>query len=291
MPDWLNALAALGTLAIGIVTLWTTARISGIEDYLRSEIGRRNSDLNVLSDRTRRLTAVAEDRSSLLEKLRSSTDRIIASSIAAQGSLISTNQELSHLNMSVRDARAQVAAASDRLLDMNKVSAGQRLVIDGLRRERLYGEEIMQLTFNVFVGDDEVNGERAYQSIISPRKTEVGSNPLLDDYRRRARSTCIGLRTINPSIPPTVPYPKAPSPPGRRDQNASGISYWMTPLQRRNWDNEQKAWSSAYSDASTRNADIAKKEEAARSEIITLAHACMCAAIVTAENPREKVCR
>lgn len=201
-PDWLNAVSALGTLAIGIVTLWTTARISGIEDYLRSEIGRRNSDLNTLSDRTRRLTAVAEDRSHLLENLRSSTDRVMASSIAAQGKLITTTQDLNYLNIKVRDAQVRLAAAYSRLTDMDKISAGQRLVIDALRRQRLYSEEIMQLTFNVFVGDDEVNGERAYQSIISPRSSDVMPNPLLDDYRRRAAGTCIGLRTINPRIPP-----------------------------------------------------------------------------------------
>jgi len=290
-PDWLNAVAAIGTLAIGIATLWTTAQISGIEDYLRSEIGRRNSDLNALSDRTRRLAAVAEDRSSLLEKLRSSTDRVMASSIAAQGNLITTTQDLNHLNIKVRDAQAQVAAASDRLLDMDKISAGQRLVIDGLRRERLYGEEIMQLTFNVFVGDDEVTGERAYQSIISPRNADVTADPLLDDYRRRAAGTCIGLRTINPRIPPAVPYPKAPSPPGRREQNVNDVSYWMTPLQRKNWDDAQATWSSAYSDASLRNADIAKAEAVTREKIMNLAHVCMCQAIVTTENPKGKICR
>lgn len=291
LPEWLNAFSAVGTLGIGVATLWTTAQISGIEDYLRSEISRRNNDLNALSDRTRRLTTVSEERAARLEQLRGSTEQIIASNLAAQDKLIGATQELGRVNSEVSNARTQVAAARTRLADLDKVSADRLRQIDGLQRERLYGQEVMRLTFDVFIGDERASGERAYQSIASVKAGSLAPEPLTSEYRRRAKDTCRGLRGINPDIPPEVSYPQAPSPPGRREATADGVSFWMTPQQRQRWKDDQKAWNSAYAAASARNDQRQKAMADASDQIMKAAHACICAALVTADNPAEKVCR
>jgi hypothetical protein len=64
--EWLNVLVAIGALLIGVVSFWTTARISGLEDYLRSEIGRRNIELNELSQRTQRMQGLSDLQSDQL---------------------------------------------------------------------------------------------------------------------------------------------------------------------------------------------------------------------------------
>jgi len=43
--DWINAASSIAVIMLGIVTLWVTVRISGLEDYFRSEVARRNQEI------------------------------------------------------------------------------------------------------------------------------------------------------------------------------------------------------------------------------------------------------
>jgi hypothetical protein len=58
--------SALGTLLLGIVTLWVTVKVSGLEDYFRSEIKYRNEQLVIATESVRGLE---QQRSSLIKEI------------------------------------------------------------------------------------------------------------------------------------------------------------------------------------------------------------------------------
>jgi len=93
--EWMNVVAAIGGLVVAVVALWATAQISGLENYLRSEIGRRNNELNSLSRKAESLEKTADERARRLSELQATTEALMASSVAAQQNGLFRRTEIS----------------------------------------------------------------------------------------------------------------------------------------------------------------------------------------------------
>lgn len=292
--EWMNVLAAVGALLVGVVSLWTTAQISGLEDYFRSEIKRRNSDLNTLAAQSRRLNTLADERSNELAKLQTTTDAITALNLAAQGRLIATQQELTKLGFEVAGARQTLAHSEARLTSLAAQSSEQVRLIDRFRRKHFYERASMRIFFvNLFSEEGEVNllrGERVYQSIVNLPASEVNSELIqyLPEFTANARSTCQWIRSYNPEVPRQVPYPKGPAMPGKPSED--GRSKLMTDREYKQWIAQTEDWNKRWSEVSATNRAAFEQTQRIREYLSEAAANCICRALVNADNSASEIC-
>lgn len=76
MFDWINAGSNIAVIIFGLVTLWMTIRISGLEDYFRSEVSQRNQEIIVTSQELHTARAGVEDARRALGEIKSQRDAL-----------------------------------------------------------------------------------------------------------------------------------------------------------------------------------------------------------------------
>jgi hypothetical protein len=291
--EWTNLAVGGGALLVAIVSVWTTAQISGIEDYFRSEISRRNSDLNSLADQARRLGTLADERERRLAQLQTSTERITASNLAAQGKLISTQEELSRLGFEVLSAKQTIATSKASLASLSAQSNQQKDLIDLFRRQRFFEKASLRLLFRGIWSEQNnsaFDGEIAFQTITNWAAADVDPDlaAYLPDFRAKARRTCEWIRTYKPVIPEQQPYPKGPAMPGKLVDN--GTARQMTQKEYQAWTAAQEAWNKRWSEVSEANRRAFEASQKAREFLSKATATCVCQALVTANHPASAIC-
>jgi hypothetical protein len=291
--DWMNVLAAVGALLVGIVSLWTTAQISGLEDYFRSEIARRNSDLDTLAGQSRRLSVLADERTNELAKLQTATDQLTASNLQAQGKLLSTQQELSKIGFEVVAAKQTIASSEVRLALLNSRSAEQLNLIDRFRRQRLFERAYMRIVYRGIWSDQNdtgYDGETVYKLIVEwpVGQTDADLAAYLPEFTANARSTCQWIRSYKPMLPKEQPYPKGPKIPGK--PTGDGQSYRMSQSEYQQWMSAQDEWSRRFSEVSVANDRALKASQRSRDYLNKAAASCVCQALATAGNSASAIC-
>lgn len=291
LREWLNVIAAIGALLVGIVTFWTTARISGLEDYLRSEISRRNSDLNAISNQTQRLSALAEERAERLANLQNITDQVTANNLVAQSRLIVNQQELSRLGVDIISARQTISEERNRLYLLNEQASRQSSIIELFRRQRLSEAAFSRIAF-VRLSDIEkdFSGESVYNEIShwTSQQFDRDLHPYFADFHKNALRTCKSLASYSPSIPPKIEYPDGPKRPG--SISSDGNSYLMTNKEYERWNYELKEWNKRYSDISAANNLRFEAQQKSSQYLFNAASHCICQALATEDQPIDKVC-
>lgn len=158
--EWINMSVGFATLLLAIVSFWTTARISGIEDYLRSEISRRNSDLDQLSQRSTSIEKLANERELQLAKLDASLSEVLSNSLIAQSDLgrLQTQSATSETKLELAELSRQninkELAEKSRLFEIyQKKEAFERmsapLFLVGYFSENLSGEALLEGLNNI----------------------------------------------------------------------------------------------------------------------------------------------
>lgn len=285
--EWLNVAAALGALFVGIVSFWTTARISGLEDYLRSEIGRRNSELNSLSDKTDSLEKVAEERAERLSTLQASTDEIIAASILAQRRFSDTQSELNKVRFEIN--------AAERTLDSTKreqKSAEVRFEdqadrFDLFKRRQTYQITSIEMVFqSIYYGNDEdgFTGEEASKAMLSfsPPQGDEQLIPYFEMLKTNFPKVCPYFRAMKANLPPISKKPDTPTITYRVGASREHIAA-LTKVAQDKWSEEWKAWSASM-DANAKVKSEWVKRIIAESEI------CTCRALVDERHPQAMIC-
>jgi len=291
--EWTNLAVACGALLVAVVSVWTTAQISGVEDYFRSEISRRNSDLNSLADQGRRLGAIADERERRLAVLQTATEQITASNLAAQGKLISTQEEVSRLGIQALAARQQIANSKARLADLSAKSGEQVSLIDLFRRQRFFEQAYMRIVWGELRAGEAnkpYTGEVVYQSIINWPASAVTPDlaPYLPEFRANARSTCEWIRSFTPAEHKRLEFPEAPSIPGK--PVGDGTSYRMSQRDYDAWIAARDAWSKRLSEVIAANGAALKAQQKAREYLNHAAGYCVCQALVTVKHPASQIC-
>ena len=283
--EWLNVMAAVGALLVGLVSFWTTARISGLEDYLRSEIGRRNSELNALSERSERAMSLAERRSAALSDLQFSADKLTASFASTQSHLEEARGELTELQI-------KGIASQMKLSDLNLRALEQGNRIDLLNRRRVYQQVSLFTTANLMLFPNTKKlGVEAFEMVVysSAPTDEPDLIPYYSEMRSAAALTCKSLRSYAPVIPAQQEYPARPSPPGEPVDGSANL-YSMTIQQKADWEKSQEQWSAQWSQTSRANGAAGDYSSATKQYAAGAAGHCACLALATEKHPASIIC-
>ena len=146
LREWMNAATGIAALLLAVVSFWTTARISGLEDYLRSEISRRNSDLDTLAKRSGEVESLAAERERQLARLDAATNDIIAASLLAQSQLSKSQSDLAGVRSDVAAARSQASDALNARDRFRADLASQARDFELFQRQQAYQLASIQLS-------------------------------------------------------------------------------------------------------------------------------------------------
>ena len=270
---------------MGVVSFWTTARISGLEDYLRSEIGRRNSELNALSARSERAQSFAEKRAEALANLQFSADELAAS-------FASTQARLEQAKTALGDLQLQAVTSQGKLSELNNRASAQADRLDLLNRRRVYQEVSMGAVWRLMLNSSpQPLGEAAYEFVVSS-SAPADENDLLPYYaelRTAAALTCRQIKSYSPAIPEQIKYPEHPTPPGERVKGMQTV-YKMTLQQKADWEKAQKDWSQKWDEASKSNDAASHYGIAAQRYAADTVSQCACTALATERHPASAIC-
>lgn len=244
LPDWINATTAVAALVVGIVSLWTTIQISGLEDYFKSEIALRNREVVNLSARAERLTKTAEDRSAQLDLMQLEATRLLAQSEADQRELTRATDRLQEVRAETQQALTRTRVAEERERSVART-------LDVVRRKAVY-EQLGLRGIPLFVRNPPEGtkpapiGKSLIDAINLGRGMDDPSlNPHLQRVRSRIASVCPTLATLSIEIPP-ITGPLTVTPATTRET----AEQWMK---------DSVAASDARTEAITRVTNIAKR--------------------------------
>lgn len=284
--EWMNVAAAVGALLVGIVSFWTTARISGLEDYLRSEIGRRNSELNSLADQSKRLQSISDNRSERLVELQASSDALSASFAGTQLRLQAAQVKLSELALQSLGAQQQVATAKAELSGLKTESKAQLSFIDLLNRQRTYQAASFRAITATYLADEadmqKPVGPRLYEAIakIMPSENDNDLIPYYRELRTNSAFSCAALKAYAPTLPLVQEYPSLQESLGRRGQTSGG----------KGWEEQAAEFRERLSAASKANDARGAKRLSQLRYAADFAQVCLCDALASTDHPSAKIC-
>jgi len=219
--EWLNVIATLATVLIGVIGLWNTAQISGLQDYFQSEIAKRNRDLISLAQQSDQLSAESTARREQLSRLQISSSEIAALSISQESKIHESIDRLDSLKFDMLSAEIKLNNTKSEIakISQERNDQAQRLELIYRRqsapllsytggddfRDIFYFGEKPSPAITIHVGE-------TYQRNLSLIRLP-GENLLLSKYIYPARdriplvcpgifSTTIDVAEIPPEIPP-----------------------------------------------------------------------------------------
>lgn len=273
--DWLNVAAALGALLIGIVSLWTTAQISGLEDYLRSEITRRNTDLNAVAARSSMLERTAEARAERLATIQASLDNLLSSSLRVQQDLIGSQGELASVRAQVGEARGALSAARAEATTVRGLFTTQAREFEILRRQQAYEYATIQLAFSTVREDfhDISLGQRLRDSLVNLRapRRQQWLAPYLSKVSRLVDQVCPDLQRKQLNLSPKPVLPEAPEVNYPRNASSARIIELRNEAMDR-WGLDIKKYSEA-------NDAYYRRLQQERERLTVVANECVCLAL------------
>lgn len=142
----LNTAASIGTVLIGVGTLWITARISGLEDYFQSELSARNGQLASLIRQNEQASDALRSGELQLAVLRSRTDEAIVTALATQAQLSGSLGNLVDLQEEVVRERDNVGKARSELATIQAQTNEQRKSLASLYAREAFDRSILVAT-------------------------------------------------------------------------------------------------------------------------------------------------
>ena len=296
--EWANLAVAAAALILGVVSFWTTAQVSSLEDYLRSEIARDNGELNRLADRSAALEQDATQSAERLRQLRDTADELLLSSLRSQQELETANSEATSSRFRLFEADAMLEEREARLSQLAKQVEEQSDALDRIEISRFFSSARYYRIFQEQREQDfdSTNGASGEETLMMLANYRVGHDTGADRarilaIRERAPKICSFLESYSPRFPELVPIPKRPKPNGEPRINEKGETvYYYTP--RELYDrtvaiNEWQPKFSAAWDANTKRRELINE---ARDYLNESASYCICRAIATERFPPEAIC-
>jgi len=295
LREWMNVFVAGAALLVAIVSFWTTTQISGLEDYFRSEISRRNSELNRLSDDSARVRQTAAAREERLSQLEASTNRVIATYIEAQGQLQNAESQLGRVQRQSLVTQQSLAESRGEAGSLRTEITRQRLLVDLFRRQRAFEGALLQITFgrgDRFEGDYYISGDQVLSSLnqVSAPGDSSELVPYFAEIREKAPKLCAYLHPYRPQVPDLVPWPDRPQRFGRPVQTPRGVAYEMTRKESELWDAEFDRWNADFGRVSKLRSDRSDYISSVSEYLRNSANRCACMALITAEHSANSIC-
>jgi len=209
LREWIGAGAAIGTILIGVIGLWNTMQISGLEDYFRSEISRRNSDLDLQSEKNGRLEEEVAQREAQLSLLSNQSDKLVSEALSHVAEAQKVAEELASARDEVSRRRLELAQVERSARELNLTAATQSRMLELLYRRRTL--EQLGLMILVFSDDYPRYGEKLadkrsygeiFYSIIQKASPSEADTALAANYQRvkaNILTVCPSLRSYDVS--------------------------------------------------------------------------------------------
>lgn len=216
LREWANFAVAATALIVSVVSLWMTAQISGLEDYLRSEIARRNTELNSLSDRTKEAEALAQVREGQLAQLDASISEVVASSLTAQSQLIDAQGTLSSIRADSQAAKGDLARTRVEQENLVTNLANREKTFELFGRRQAYQSYVINIMFSAFLFDsseEDPSGASVLQRIMSqsPDRGAELLAPYFEDVRDNFNRVCPTYHTRVITLPQPTSRPDTPT--------------------------------------------------------------------------------
>lgn len=288
LREWANVFTAFAALALGVVSFWTTTQISGIEDYFRSEISRRNAEIGSATSRAERLERRVSRSEERLEDLRVAADKFAAASSTAQSVLLTSQQQLLETNSELSSNRRT-------LTNLEAAVIEQKQQIDTFRRSRVMLDASFELSRYYFrnrAEPDRRNRHPGQEGLDELRNvglavTDAELAPFYASIRDSASKICRYLENYSPPIPNEKTLPTSPIPPGKK---VSPTQYQMTEQQEKKWNADLAKFNRDYSDAIWFNRSISNSYIAVDRYIVESITYCTCTALKVGSINPDKFC-
>jgi hypothetical protein len=287
LREWINVLVGISALLLAAVSFWTTARISGLEDYLRSEISRRNSELDELSQRSREIEKVAIDRERQLARLDAATNQAIAASLLTQSELARSQNDLGSLRVNVATAKEQLASAKNSKDVLQEEFVHQTRDFELFQRQQAYQISSTSLwSLGGMYIYENLNGEAAVN--LAGNVPKGAGNATIRKYiqviKDRTTEVCPSLSKWQPTLP------SPPKEPGFVGEDYDVSAKGALRMSKAEW----QANDAAYSKVMKAYEENRKKYDEDRwqqtNAIIEMTQRCMCKTLRTAAFSEEKIC-
>lgn len=295
--EWLNVAVALGAFLVGIVSFWTTARISGLEDYLRSEIGRRNTELAELSQRTQRMQRLSDVQGDQLATFQMTGSKLTASLQEAQLKIQAKQDQMLLLSTEEMRTRGRIIDAEKALSELRLSNDSQSKLVDIFRRERAYQAVAFRMSDAFDIGEEEteMSGERSFQMLMANVREAAGARSDLAPYFREviegAPAMCRALRSYNASFDPLPPLPDMPPRPGERiDTDVGPAIQFKSRAEQRTYDRITWEWSQKFGEVNEVRSKGRELRRLASRYIAETARACLCKALEGPPHAQGKLC-
>lgn len=285
--EWANLAIALTALLVGVVTFWTTTQISGLEDYFRSEISQRNSDLEDATYRARQLDDRLRVGQERLAELQVTADRLAAANNEAQSRIVGLQSRSFDLLTSQQRTERALSDSQDQLALTASQIADQQLLVEKYRREDVLAHArrtFRYLEFTEFLRGESSEYSNTFDGPFALKElsnfglgvTSVTHMPYYEAIRTRGVALCRRLESYSPDIPKVRAHPKLGPRPGRVDKN--GVR-WMTSRETERWNAQFAAWNEKWDQTTKHNNSIREARRAIEEYIVASLNSCACRSI------------
>lgn len=286
LREWANFALAATALLVSIASVWTTTQISGLEDYLRSEVSLRNAELEEAATVAKSLDDRVRQSTTRLEGLRANADRLLTSAIESQTRIAAAQTQSLDLLTDQQRASAALGEARSQLASVSNDIQEQKEILDSYRREEVYSKAIQRfsyLSYASLFGDSELDKKSVNGTYALSELRNFGievSDPTVREYYAAIReigpAVCRNLATFNPTFPKSA---ETPSLTPLRGEKTDHGTIRTTTQELKDWNARQEAWSAQWDRVIAYNASIRNARNEAQKYIRDSLWHCSCIAL------------
>lgn len=222
LKDWLDLVLPLATLLLGIVSLWTTIQISGLEDFFRSEIARRNAEISSLALRSAEADRRLGERERRVDELSSIAERLGSQNDDQRLVLSQATLELDALRSEASTTKQQLEVAQHARATVEADLLNQQRALEIQAQREVYElvtSRAFVLRMNSLVGRDRSSGGRReigaefYQALQTVRIGDPRLDRYLAEIKQNFTAVCpaFSSRVVEMPSPPADPDYSAPA--------------------------------------------------------------------------------
>ena len=285
--EWAGLAIAVAALLVGIVSIWTTAQISGLEDYLRSEISRRNVELDDAAFAARQLDERVLRSENRLADLRLTADRLSVSSSEAQIKLSDAQARSLELLSEQRRSEAALIMSREDLARISEEVDEQEKTLAEFRSQEVLASFYSNLRFSVYAGLLQNDTEVMANSVSGPfylsemRNFGISvTDPETAGYYESVRTVgvalCRSLASYEPSFPALLENPSLGPRPGRRTDRGTVL---MTNREAAEWNGRVAEWSAEWDRVGAHNRAVREMRRATSEYLRSAVQRCACIAV------------
>jgi len=191
-------------LIVSVLSLWTAAKVSDVEDFFKSEIVRRNTDLNITVRKARQIESRSLKREEYLEAVQQQTEQALQK--AADADII-----LADAKLEIADTKRQVdtAAIEYKLSELNRLRLSGEISKLRESSEIFFRQSAARRMITLINNITNAPTDSKSSSLIEIlQNIDVDAEPVIANQmtisKRRMATVCPDIRNIPVMYPPNL---------------------------------------------------------------------------------------